>query len=67
MDELVEQGFIVLGGPVGDQKRVLLAVDAKDEETIEARLAEDPWTASGLLRTVSIDPWTIRLDGQGRS
>jgi uncharacterized protein YciI len=64
MDQLVDEGFIVLGGPLGDGKRVLLAIEAEDEEAIGARLAEDPWTASGMLKTVSVEPWTIRLDGR---
>jgi uncharacterized protein YciI len=67
MNELADEGFIVLGGPVGDLKRVLLAVEAEDEEEIHARLAADPWTASGMLRTVSVEQWTIRLDGRRRS
>jgi uncharacterized protein YciI len=64
MNELVDEGFIVLGGPVGDGKRVLLAIEAEDEEAIHARLAADVWTASGMLTTVSVEPWTIRLDGR---
>ena len=42
MDGLVEEGFVVLGGPmgVGDGDNVLLIVDAPDGGA--ARLAEDP-------------------------
>ena len=49
MDELTAEGFIVLGGPVGDGRRVLLIVEAADEVSIEKRLAADPW-AGTLLR-----------------
>jgi uncharacterized protein YciI len=60
MDHLVDRGFIVLGGPVGGEGRVLLIVRATDEEEIHATLAEDPWSDDFLL-TESVEPWTIRL------
>jgi uncharacterized protein YciI len=63
MDALVDDGFIVLGGPLGDEVRVMHAVEAESEEAIRARLAQDPWSESHLV-IASIDPWTIRLDGR---
>jgi uncharacterized protein YciI len=62
MDGLVEEGFVVLGGPIGegDGENTLLVVDAEDEAAIRARLAEDPW-AGGLLTIASIRPWSIWL------
>jgi uncharacterized protein YciI len=64
MDELAESGFIVAGGPLGDEnkaKRVLHIVNASDERAIKSRLSEDPWTGMRLLVTISIDPWTVLL------
>src|SRR4051794_30591739 len=63
MDSLVEDGFVLLGGPLGDvdRDRVLLVVDALDEAEIDSRLADDPWTPEGMLRTVSVEPWTVWL------
>jgi uncharacterized protein YciI len=66
MDKLVDAGFIVLGGPLADEHRVAFAVEAPSVEAVEAIFADDPWTGSHL-RTASIDPWTIRLDGRARS
>jgi hypothetical protein len=63
MDALVDEGFIVLGGPIGDGSRVLHAVFADDEETIRARLGADPWSGS-RLRIASVEPWTVLLDGR---
>jgi len=60
MNALVERGFVVLGGPVGGDGRVLLIVRASREEEIRATLAEDPWS-DDLLLIASIEPWTIRL------
>lgn len=60
MDALADDGFVVLGGPVGDGLLVLLVVDAPDEDAIRARLAADPWM-DDILRIASIEPWHIRL------
>jgi uncharacterized protein YciI len=62
MDALVDDGFVVLGGPLGDgERRFLLVFDAESVEEIEARLADDPWTPTGLLRVTSVEPWEILL------
>jgi hypothetical protein len=67
MDALVEDGFVVLGGPLEDGEPVLLVLEAGDEQEIEARLAEDPWIKDSTLRVDSIEPWRIWLDGRGRA
>jgi uncharacterized protein YciI len=66
MDDLVEAGFIVLGGPVGelDGDQALLVVDADSEEEARAQLAADPWT-DGVLSIQSVRPWTIWLRRDG--
>lgn len=61
MDALVDDGFVVLGGPLGDGEKFLLIVAAESEEEIVARLADDPWTPMGLLRIAKIEPWEILL------
>jgi uncharacterized protein YciI len=65
MDGLVDSGFVVLGGPLADEERVVLAVEAESEETVRETLAADPWHGSHLV-VASVDPWTIRLDGRRR-
>jgi hypothetical protein len=62
MDRLVEEGFVRLGGPFGDGRRVLLVVDAPDEAAVETRLAEDPWTGV-RLRVASVERWEVLLGG----
>jgi len=61
MDALVDDGFVVLGGPLGDGEKTLLIIDAESEQEIDARLAEDPWTPMGLLRIATIERWEILL------
>jgi uncharacterized protein YciI len=63
MDGLVEEGFIVLGGPLSDEHRVVHAVEADSEYAVRATLARDPWSESHLVID-TVDPWTIRLDGR---
>ena len=64
MDGLVDAGFIVLGGPLADEERVVHVVEAASEDAVRATLARDPWSETHL-RIESVDRWTIRLDGRG--
>ena len=63
MDGLVDDGFIVLGGPLVDEYRVAHAVEAESEEALRARFARDPWSGSHLV-VASVEPWTIKLDAR---
>jgi uncharacterized protein YciI len=65
MDGLVDEGFLVLGGPLADEHRVAHAVQAESEGAVRATFARDPWSETHL-RVASIEPWTIRLDGRRR-
>lgn len=64
MDGLVDDGFIVLGGPVGDGRESLHVVEAADDNEITTRLAEDPWASAGLLNIGTIEPWALWLDSR---
>lgn len=64
MDELVDDGFIVLGGPLEDEDRVVHAIEAESETAVRERLRADPWSGTHLVID-AIDSWTIRLDGRG--
>lgn len=63
MDGLVDAGIVVLGGPLADDHRVVLAVEADSADTVRATLARDPWSGTHL-QPDTIDSWTIRLDGR---
>jgi hypothetical protein len=64
MDALVEDGFIMLGGVLGDEVRTAHAVEAASESEIRETFAHDPWSGSHL-EVDSIDRWTIRLAKEG--
>jgi uncharacterized protein YciI len=64
VDALVDEGFIVLGGPLEGGRDVLHAIEAESEDDVRRRLAEDNWAENGMLTVTSIEPWTVLLDGR---
>jgi hypothetical protein len=65
MDNLVDEGFVVLGGPLEDEARVVLAVEAASADEVRTTLARDPWSGTHLVID-AVESWTIRLDGRRR-
>ncbi|MGH9867654.1 MAG: YciI family protein [Candidatus Polarisedimenticolia bacterium] len=61
MNSLVEEGFVVLGGPLEGTPDVLLVVRAATPDEAVSRLEEDPWTRHDLLRTTRAVRWELRL------
>ena len=61
MNALVDDGFVLLGGPLEDDRDVLLIVTAGSEAEVRDRLADDPWQRTGMLTTTAIEGWTILL------
>jgi hypothetical protein len=66
MDALVESGFVVLGGPLDDDQRVAMAIEADSAADVLTTLARDPWSGTHL-EVDTIDRWAIRLDGRKAS
>ncbi len=64
MDALVDDGFVILGGPLDDGQHVLLMVEAGDEGEVAARMGQDPWALLGLLRIGALERWSIWLDSR---
>ena len=65
MDELVDSGFVVLGGPLADEHRVVLAAEAESDDAVRRTLAADPWHGSHLV-VDTVELWTVRLDSRRR-
>ena len=66
MNDLYARGIAPLAGPL-DQGReeVLLVFRGESAAEIERELADDPWTNSGLLTTIRIARWNLRLGEVG--
>jgi hypothetical protein len=60
MDARVDDGFVLLGGPIGDGEDTLLIVDAADAAEARSRLAADPW-AETIPVISSVEPWSVWL------
>jgi uncharacterized protein YciI len=67
MDRLVEDGFIVLGGPLEGDRDIMHVIEAESKGAIRARLAKDNWARNGMLAVTSIEEWTVLLDGRETS
>ena len=63
MNGLEDSGFIVVGGPLGDEVRVVHAVEAESADDVRATLARDPWSGSHV-QVEAVEPWTIVLDSR---
>ena len=61
MNMLYAEGSCLLVGPLEETSDVLMIASADSAEQINARLADDPWSDNGLLRTRLVAPWTLRL------
>jgi hypothetical protein len=64
MDALVDEGFIVLGGPLDDGTKALLIINAANQQVIEERLSGDLWLRLGVRRIATIERWEILLDAR---
>ncbi len=64
IDQLVAEGFILMGGPLVDEGGAMLIVNADDEDEVRQKLKNDPWFDRGILKLDSIKHWQIFVDGR---
>ena len=62
IDQLVEDGFILMGGPLVDEGGSLLIINAEDESEVKEALKNDPWMQHGILKLESVKRWQIFVD-----
>jgi uncharacterized protein len=62
IDQLVAEGFILMGGPLVDEGGSLLIVNGEDENEVREKLKNDPWRDQGILKLESIKRWQIFID-----
>jgi hypothetical protein len=67
MDRLAADGFVVLGGPLGDDGDVLLAINAGSETEVRLTLERDPWSTLEVLELKSVQPWTVLLESHWKA
>src|SRR5438270_12568013 len=62
IDGLVDDGFILMGGPLVDEGGSLLIFNAEDENEVREKLKNDPWFERGILKQESIKRWQSFID-----
>ena len=62
IDQLVDDGFILMGGPLVDEGGSLLILNAEDENEVPEKLKNDPWTEHGILKLEGVKRWEIFID-----
>jgi uncharacterized protein YciI len=62
IDGLVDDGFILLGGPLVDTGGAVLVVVAGSEAEVREKLASDPWYQRSILTLESVRRWQIFID-----
>jgi len=62
IDQLVDEGFISMGGPLEDEGGALLILNAQNENEVREKLKNDPWAEHGVLKLESVKRWEIFID-----
>jgi len=62
IDQLVADGFILMGGPLVDEGGSLLIFNAQDENEVREKIKNDPWLKHDILKQESIKRWQIFID-----
>ena len=61
IDQLVDDGFILMGGPLVDEGGSLLVFNAGDENEVREKLKNDPWAEHGILKLGERKRWEISI------
>ena len=64
IDQLVADGFVLMGGPFPDEAGAMLIVNADDENEVREKLKSDPWMEHGILKLESVKRWEIFIDAR---
>lgn len=68
MDRWTADGFILLGGPVGEgEDEILLIFNATDENEIRIAFAADPWLKLHIREISQIRQWKILLKAESKN
>jgi uncharacterized protein YciI len=62
IDELIERGIFVMGGPFADQSGSLSLLENVTEHEALELIAEDPFVANGVFELEEVRAWNIFVD-----
>jgi uncharacterized protein YciI len=66
VDELFEQGKVVITGPIVHYDRIVIIYNARNESEIRITFKDDPFIKNGILHLESVMEWNIRLDQRNK-
>jgi uncharacterized protein len=62
IDDLIDRGIFVMGGPLADQSGSLSLLDNVTEQEARELIAEDPFVANGVFELEEVRAWNIFVD-----
>ncbi len=64
LQSLLEEGTLVLAGPVGDGSCAMMVLHVASEEDARQVVARDPYTAAGVGVDHVLRPWNVAIPAQ---
>jgi uncharacterized protein YciI len=64
LQSLVEEGTVVLAGPIGDGTGAMMVLRAASEEAAQRVVERDPYTAAGVGVDHVLRPWNVVVPAQ---
>ena len=62
IDDLIERGIFVMGGPFADQSGSLSVLETVTEQEARELIAQDPFVANGVLELEEVRVWNVFVD-----
>jgi uncharacterized protein YciI len=62
IDELIERGIFVMGGPLGDHAGSLSLLENVSEDEARELVREDPFVANGVFELDEVRAWNVFVD-----
>ena len=67
MDQLFEDGTVLLGGPFADASGSLVVVEAESEQSVADLFARDPFVVQGIFALNLRKQWQLFLDARRKA
>ena len=67
MDQLFDNGTVILGGPFADATGSMVIVEADTEQEVADLIAQDPFVLQGIFVLKSLKQWLLFLDARSKA
>ncbi len=62
VDDLIERGIMVMGGPFADYSGSIIFLEGVDEDEARELVAPDPFLANGVFELAEARAWNVYVD-----